>query len=366
MSITKLPSGRWRAQVHDPAVGHNVSVSRVLGGPGTFRTKGEAKAAREDARRRLTDALTRDVTVGAWRATWSTDPLWARPKASTNLHNAERVKAFCDAHETLPLRLVDDETVRGWLAGGRRSGQVPALRALFSDAASAKAGRLIERNPWAGLGITKGRGRADVEPPTVEMVEELVACACRVAFPAFAAWLQVGAYTGLRTGELDALEWDAVDLAEHRVRVRQQWSPKSKTFTAPKNGRARWAILTPPAREALLALPRDGRYCFRPLLRGEHLTPSSRAYHWKAIRVAAGYDGDLYLATRHFAGSYMVNVLGLDSEDVAIALGHTDGGELVRRLYGHRSHSDARARVLAAYRRQGQQRHLRAVDEEAS
>jgi hypothetical protein len=30
----------------------------------------------------------------------------------------------------------------------------------------------------------------------------------------------------------------------------------------------------------------------------------------------------------------MVNVLDVPSEDVAIELGHTDGGELVRRLYG--------------------------------
>ena len=31
---------------------------------------------------------------------------------------------------------------------------------------------------------------------------------------------------------------------------------------------------------------------------------------------------------------YMVNELELPSEGVAIALGHTDGGELVRKLYG--------------------------------
>lgn len=42
----------------------------------------------------------------------------------------------------------------------------------------------------------------------------------------------------------------------------------------------------------------------------------------------------MYLATRHFAGWYMVNVLEMSSEDVAIALGHQDGGNLVRRLYG--------------------------------
>ena len=53
MSVLKLPSGRWRAQVYDPSLGRNVSVSRVLGGPGTFGTKTEAKRAREQARERL-------------------------------------------------------------------------------------------------------------------------------------------------------------------------------------------------------------------------------------------------------------------------------------------------------------------------
>jgi hypothetical protein len=44
VSVMKLPSGRWRAQVYDPLTGGNVSVSRVLGGPGTFGTKSEGQA----------------------------------------------------------------------------------------------------------------------------------------------------------------------------------------------------------------------------------------------------------------------------------------------------------------------------------
>jgi len=90
--------------------------------------------------------------------------------------------------------------------------------------------------------------------------------------------------------------------------------------------------------------------CFAPI-RGEHWTASARAYHWKAVKAAAGWAGSLYLATRHFAGWYMVNVLELPSEDVAIALGHTDGGELVRRLYGHRDRDRALDRVALAYER---------------
>ncbi len=112
MSLTKLPSGRWRAQVWDPTLGHNVSVSKVLRGPGTFRTKSEAKAARERARERLGERSgARSVTVAAFRERWITDPLFARPKESTMLHNAERTKAFADRYGELPIDQVGDDIV---------------------------------------------------------------------------------------------------------------------------------------------------------------------------------------------------------------------------------------------------------------
>jgi len=67
------------------------------------------------------------------------------------------------------------------------------------------------------------------------------------------------------------------------------------------------------------------------------------------------------LLTRHFAGRYMVNMLELPSEDVAIALGHTDGGELVRKLYGHRDRERALDRVTAAYERTASYTQMRLV-----
>ncbi len=45
----------------------------------------------------------------------------------------------------------------------------------------------------------------------------------------------------------------------------------------------------------------------------------------------------------------MVNVLEMSSEDVAIALGHQDGGTVVRRLYGHRDRNLALDRIVGAY-----------------
>jgi len=352
MSVSKLPSGRWRCQVWSPEKGHNVSV-------GTYATKAEAKAAREDARRRL-QGPRGGATVAEFRTRWLSDPLFARPKVSTMNHNRERTKAFAERYANVLLRDIGDEEVSQWLAGAKHAGQVPALRAMWNDAASAKAGRLVERNPWANLGISRGPGNRHKQPPSEEQVWALIQHARELTSPYFAGWLQVAAFTGMRPGELDALRWTAVDFAAGRIRVSEQWNAGSRGFTSPKNGRPRDAILTPPAREALLALPRASEFCFVNL-RDQHFTASGRAYHWKAVRAAAGWDKSLYLATRHFAGWYMVNILELDSEDVAFALGHEDGGDLVRTRYGHRDRLLALDRVQAAYESTGNVRPLKIV-----
>ncbi len=73
--------------------------------------------------------------------------------------------------------------------------------------------------------------------------------------------------------------------------------------------------------------------------------PTAHGPHTPA---AAGWTGSLCLATRHSAGWYMVNELEMASEDVAIALGHQDGGNLVRRLYGHRDKGRALDRIVGA------------------
>jgi integrase len=278
MSVMKLPSGRWRAQVHDPALGHNVSVSRVLGGPGTFATKAEAKQARERARERLGDVRARDMTVRDFWERWTTDPLFARPKESSDIRRRELTKSFADRYGDLPIVQVEDEIVADWLAGGGRAGSVRGLCSMFNDAASAKAGRLIDRNPFEKLGISRGKGRRDQQPPSEQQVWEIIRHARRLACPSFAAWLQVAAFTGLRPGELDALRWERIDFDRHRIVVAEQFSAATRKFDTPKNHLRRDAPLTVHAREALEGLARESEFCFVSL-RGEHWTPSSRAYH---------------------------------------------------------------------------------------
>jgi integrase len=348
MSISRLPSGRWRAQVYDSSLGRNVSVSRILGGSGAFATKTEAKRARVKARERLGSIRSRDLTVRGFWERWTTDPLFARPKESSDIRRRELTKGFVERYGEVPIFQVSDEIVAEWLAGGKRAGSVHGLRSMFNDAASVKAGRLVDRNPFEKLGISRGKGRRDQQPPSEEKAWEIIGCARRLSCPSFAAWLQVAAFTGMRPGELDALRWERVDFGRDRIVVAEQFNAATRKFDTPKNHQQREAPLTAHARAALEGLGRESDFCFVSL-RGEHWTPSSRAYHWKAVRGAAGWEGSLYLATRHFAGWYMVNVLEMSSEDVAIALGHQDGGNLVRRLYGHRDKHRALDRIVGAY-----------------
>ena len=69
------------------------------------------------------------------------------------------------------------------------------------------------------------------------------------------------------------------------------------------------------------------------------------------MRCSAGLGSvDLYTATRHYFGWFAWNMLELDARDRAIQFGHQDGGELVRKLYGHPDAARARERVREAFR----------------
>jgi hypothetical protein len=88
--------------VFDNKQGKNVSVTKVLtrealrelgaNEAGTFKTRTEAKRAREEARRVLARQQSgSSLTLREFWEKWTTDPLYARPKESTNLHNKERI-----------------------------------------------------------------------------------------------------------------------------------------------------------------------------------------------------------------------------------------------------------------------------------
>lgn len=351
MTITKLPSGRWRSQVWSQ--GKWLPVADVIGGERSYRTKPEAAKAKRKAQERLDQGIHTRVTVAAWRERWISDPLFARPKESTNMHNAERTRLFAEMYGDLPISHVGDLIVATYLAGGKRNATVPALRAMFNDARGALAGRLITVNPFANLGLSRGHGNKERQPPTVEQMRAMLAIAREHTPPSFADYLEAGCLTAMRPSELDALAPGHIDFEAREIHVQTQWSAKVRKFTTPKYGPYTMALVED-AERLLAPIAVRGQTFMFETLRGTHYTPSSRTHHWNRVRSGAGLaDLTLYLATRHYFGWYSVNVLGLDTAVVAEQLGHRDGGKLVEELYGHPDKRLRRDKIRAAYKGTG-------------
>ena len=352
----QLPSGRWRGRVRHPHTGKQVAPHTVVGGATTYKTRREAERAEDAARIALLDLAEAGRSVRDWWTEWTESPLWARPAASTNIHNRERTTAFVEAYGDRPLRSIDHLVVAEWLNGGRNRGTVMALRAMFNDARRPQAGMLIDRNPFAGLGLGRGKGRKEAQPPDQVQVVRMIEIADELTPPSFAAYLLTAVWSAARPGELDTLRWEDLDFAAESIRIERQWNVKVARITGPKHESRRTIAMTEPVHDRLTELPRESEWVFTSI-RGTHYTPSSRCFHWNRVRAAAGLGNtSLYLATRHFYGWYALNVLELPPHVIALQLGHTDGGGLVRKLYGHPDAALARKRTVEAFRSAAQVR----------
>jgi integrase len=337
VSVYKRPNGKWAAQVYDPATRRPRQI-------GTFATRREARRAESAAMDRQT--TTGRETVTSFAARWPAD--YPRPRTSTNLHNAERVRPFAAAHERRRMDSITVEEARAWAV--QHPGQLLALRAMFNDA---RRSGIVVSNPFRELGIERSRGRRDLpsEWLTAADVERLAQCARDVHAAngygdTIAGLLVFAAYTGLRPGELYALRHD--DLGAETLEVRRAADSRTRALTLPKNGRPRMVVYPAKAREAVESVPRlAGVDLVFPGPSGRQLWSSSFSWVWKPVRAAFGRPTMALHELRHFCATYLLE-LGLAPADVAVQLGHTDGGALVMSTYGHPSDRAARARITAA------------------
>jgi integrase len=298
--------------------------------------------------------------VAGWAGRWLA--LSPRRKESTNIGYSEQVRQFVERYGSLRLRDVDAQLAWEWLAEKRWT--LGGLRAMFSDAR--KAG-LVEANPFTGLRLRGSGGRKNLDVLTEAEVHRLCECALEV-WPAevgltVRALISVGAFVGMRPAEMYGLRWADVDLRADEVHVLRQYSPRTRSFELPKNGLTRIVVLTAPAKAALAELPRPvnaQELIFRSV-RGKAITGRTQYYYWHPVRCRFGRPSmDLY-ELRHFCASWLFNDHQLPAQDVAHQLGHTDGGALVQRLYGHPSEALARERIKRAVG--GSVTPLRAVSE---
>ena len=234
------------------------------------------------------------------------------------------------------------------------TGSLPQVVALFNYA---KRMQVISHNPFDGLGGgSKGRGRADQNPPNVKQLG-MLRDACDVLGD-YAAQMRdlmdFAALTLMRPSELYELRHTDVDLAHNRIVVsRRVYRGK---VDVPKNGKAKTIALVPPARAILLRQPtrtRDDGLVFVGKL-GKQLCAPIMSGYWRLVCARAGLDFDFYLATKHL-GVHELYRLGLSRRAIASQAGWSERDvDAMLRIYGHID-LVALAEVDALYEESGMQ-----------
>jgi integrase len=320
------------------AQGRDANAKRVQ--LGTYETKREAKVAEDAYKRRRPGG---DTTVAEWRTHWLTVGTW---KESTRRHYEERTKSFAEEHGKKKLGAINRSIARDFVAAHPSchaclSGMFGA--ALYED--DEHGNPLLQHNPFAKL-VKQTAKRRDLQSEW--LTAEDVAALEETAFRTVGAWaagmVRFAAETGVRPGELFVIEHTdlhhedgvAVDPPGGRVedadRRPAQERPRAGD-RAVSRGRCRGrrrrgtGLLEPPRRPVLeqhlvllLAPDPGGR---RPARDGLLRAPT---------------------LLRHAPARGRA----LSDRDVAEQLGHTDGGELVRKVYGHPSKRKALGRIRRA------------------
>ncbi|HUY59317.1 MAG TPA: tyrosine-type recombinase/integrase [Solirubrobacteraceae bacterium] len=328
---------KWGVRVREPG-----GRQRWLG---TFDTRQLAQQAEADW---TLGPGRRAPTVAHWGRVWLTD--YAREAAATRRTYAYAVAQIVAEFGAARLDDIDRPRARR-LANSWPRGTSRIARTMWADAIR---DGLCDANPWSNLRLETPKGRKDIDALTEPEIQDLSDLARRVHgdYGSEAATIiLVLAYVGLRPGELCALRSADLNLpdAELLIRFNLDGSGQEK---APKNGKPRFVTIPPPALEALGHIPLrlDSPYVFHSA-RGHRLNKGSLSYIWRPLKAAwleaGGRSLDLY-GLRHACATLLLE-RGVTPADVAVQLGHSDGGRLVQVLYGHPSEDRARERLKLAF-----------------
>jgi integrase len=235
------------------------------------------------------------------------------------------LRCFCEGFKGRSMAAIEDVEAEEWARLNRWA--VPAVVTMFNYAVKK---RVVDRNPFSGLS-RKGPGRKDNPPLTVADVDKLAQVAEEEHGKGIAAFVRFTAYSGMRVGEVFALQWPDIDFKANRIKVNRRLYRGE--LDLPKANKKRQVVLVPEARDALLVLDRSSEWVFQGK-RGGQLSQSVLTYYWQKIETGFGRRVQPH-ELKHFCGHYLYVTLGLPDRVVAVQLGHSDGGKLVRELYGH-------------------------------
>ena len=330
---------RYAALPYDQREGKKVYV-------GTFDTRREAKAVHDDY---LTQARKERSRRPQLPTCAELIDRYLNEEASTKAFTTEyayrqAAKVFTSLFGEVPVDELDTDDVEKWAASQSNQNTVKRVRTILNWTPIA---RLIP-NPVPAPKLK--RRTHEVTIPTEKQIRKLAEAAMVLGperGPVFRGMILLMAGTGMRPGELFALEHKSVDLSRGEIQVRSNYDQRGNKNDT-KNHKPRKIALLQIGREGYEQTPRrlDTDYVF--------FDPKGKPWkhaRWGQIcqKVAkeAGMEGFRFYDLRHFVATKLLEA-GLPSYVVAIQLGHSDNGRLVENTYGHPSVDTALARIKAS------------------
>jgi integrase len=291
------------------------------------------------------------VTLGSWWAAWTSTRVDLRPSTQA------RDESYAKNHlipqlGDLPLGKLDRTRLRSWVAEMTADGLAPAtvnkaVQLLSRALTAAVEERLIPSNPALGLPLPRIE-REEMRflvPADVGVLADTIDARYR-------AFVLLGAYGGLRLGELAGLRRSRVDLLKRRVDVAEILVEVRghHHFGPPKTRAGRRSVPIPKAvTEALtehLAGLGGGDLVF-PAPEGGPMRPSQfrrRAWQPACVRAGVGAMVEGEDKKRHYVGLRIHDLrhtavalwiaAGASPKEVAARAGHTSVVTVLDR-YGH-------------------------------
>ena len=274
-------------------------------------------------------------------------------QGSTRLTYDFALRRFMDLHGDKALDAWTEREARQ-CAANLPKGNVIVVKTFFSKAV--EKGH-IDRNPFREVAPSTGRQVKTKEDfhkvwprdpqEQREVFASIVETAANEFGPDAAGLTAWQGWVGNRPGEAFVLRRDNVDLAADLATIDSNYD---RSIGAAKHGTknhlTRIVVVAPipELRSYLDAMPArlDSELFFTN--DGKMWTPPTWYDRWKQIRKSSGNPKMRFYDLRHFCATQLLE-MGVSESDVAVQLGHTDGGELVRTVYGHPSEDAARERI---------------------
>ncbi len=190
---------------------------------------------------------------------------------------------------------------------------------------------VVSINPTAGLELPAVEGRRERVASPAE-AERLLGA---LPFPDRAVWA-TAMYAGLRSGELQALEWSNVDLATGIIRVEQSYDPKCHEYVAPKSKAGRRRVPIPAIlRDVLVEHRMNGDGVGLVFGRAAERPFANTVIRDRALRSwrTAGLDPIGLHECRHTCASVWI-AAGVNAKAITTFMGHANISTTYD-LYGH-------------------------------